>query len=93
MRCICPASSMLLLSTRMRETTAAMARVLGSVMDLKMDVTVARGVRPNKMLKNRVPSRKALPSDSFFWMQTSTTKKTMIILTMAGMNSKKVMLF
>ncbi|MEJ2521032.1 MAG: ATP-binding cassette domain-containing protein [Desulfuromonadales bacterium] len=46
--------SMLLLRTRMRETTAAIDRVLGSVMDAKMDVKVARGFSPNKKLKNRV---------------------------------------
>ena len=68
-----------------------MDRVLGSVMDAKMDVIVARGLKPNKMLKNRLPSKKAFPSDSFFRMHISTRKKIIIILMMAGMCSNRIM--
>ena len=90
MRCIWPASSILLLRTRMRETTAAIDRVLGSVMDAKMDVKVALGFNPNKKLKNSVPNKKALPSESFFRMHINTSKKIIIILIMAGMCSNRV---
>jgi hypothetical protein len=58
-------------------------------MDAKMDVTVARGFSPNKTLKNRVPSKKALPSESFFRMHIKTSKKIIIILIMAGMCSSR----
>jgi hypothetical protein len=74
----------------MRETTAVMDRVLGSVMDAKMDLKVTWGFSPNKRLKNRVPSKKELPRESFFRMQISTRKKIIIILTMAGMCSNRV---
>jgi hypothetical protein len=69
-----------------------MDRVFGSVMDAKMDDNVAWGFIPNKRLRNRVPSKKALPRESFFRMHISTRKKTSIIFTMAGMCSNRVML-
>jgi hypothetical protein len=46
---------------------------------------------PNRRLKNRVPSINALPSDSFFRMQSNTRRKIMIILKMAGIFSKRGM--
>ena len=68
-----------------------MDRVLGSVMDAKMDANVSWGFNRNKMLKNRLPSKNALPKDSFLRMHISTRKKTIIILMMAGMCSNRVM--
>jgi hypothetical protein len=59
-------------------------------MDAKMDLKAAWGFSPNKRLKNRVPSKKALPRESFFRMHISTRKKIIIILIMAGMCPNRV---
>jgi len=82
---------MLLLSTIIREMMTVIDRVLGSARDASMDFRVTWGCMPNKRLKNRVLSINALPSDSFFQMQSKTRRKIMIILKVAGIFSKRVM--
>jgi hypothetical protein len=73
--------------TRMSETIPAIDKVFGSIMDATIDFSIARGLNPNKTLKNMAPSINALPRESFFLMQISTRIKTIITLTIAGMCS------
>jgi hypothetical protein len=56
-------------------------------MDATIDFSIAGGLNPNKAPKQMAPSRKTLPREIFFLMQTSIRIKTIITLTIAGICS------
>ena len=76
---------MLLLRIRMRHTITAMDTVFGSITENAIDLSMVRGLNPNKRLKEIAPSINALPRDSFRLMHMTTRIKTIMIRRMAGM--------
>ena len=71
----------------MSEIMPAIDKVFGSKIDATMDFSIASGFNPNMALKQMAPSRKTLPSETFFLMQISIRIKISITLTIAGICS------
>jgi len=79
---------MLLLSTRISETTAESARLLGCRAEETIDFAIASGGMANSSPRRIELQKKVFPSDSFLRMAKSRKANTRRSLTTAGMLSK-----